>query len=77
MDIGNAPYGILFQCVITSHLGNKLLLPGLLDNMLYKLDMKNHRKITAEPAKTRCDIPSGFLLHESLPDILQDTEESD
>ena len=70
MGIGNVPYGVLFQCAIASHLGNKLLLPRLLDNVLYKLYMKNHRKMTAELAKTRCDIPSGFLLHEHLPDIL-------
>ena len=28
----------------TSHLGKKLLLPGLLDVMLYKLDMQNPQK---------------------------------
>ena len=35
-----------------SHLGKKLLLPGLLDAMLYELDMQDrtHREMTAELA---------------------------
>ena len=33
-----------------SHLGKKMLLPGLLDVMLYKLDMQDPQKMTAEVA---------------------------
>ncbi|CAO2637977.1 hypothetical protein LEMLEM_LOCUS24248 [Lemmus lemmus] len=33
---------------LVSHLGKKLLLPGLLDVMLYELDMEDPQKMTAE-----------------------------
>ena len=41
MGVEEPPYGVCFQCGKASHLGKKLLLPGLLDNMLYKLDMQD------------------------------------
>ena len=37
-------YGICFQCDKVSHLGKKLFLPGLLDGMLYKLNMQDPQK---------------------------------
>ena len=54
-----------------------LALPGLLDSMLYKLDMQDSTKMTSELAKKkRWNSTSDFLFHESLLDILQDTEKS-
>ena len=47
-------YGICLQCDKTGHLGKKLLLPGVLDSMLYKLDIQDpQKKMTAELAKRR------------------------
>ena len=34
-------YGVCFQYDKANHLGKKLLLPGLFDNMLYKLDIQD------------------------------------
>ena len=44
MGIAKTRYGICLQCDKASHLGKKLLLPGLLDGMLYKLHMQDLQK---------------------------------
>ena len=44
MGIEETCYRICFQCNKTSHLGKKMLLPGLLDGMLYELDMQDPQK---------------------------------
>ena len=78
MGIEETHYGIYLQCDKASHLGKKLFLPGLLDNMLYKLDMQ-------DPQKNDCWTCQKKVRHyfripappEKLPDIRQDIEESD
>ena len=44
MGIEETRYRICLQCGKDSHLGKKLLLPGLLDSMLYELDMQDLHK---------------------------------
>ena len=67
MGIKEPLYGVCFQGRKASHLGKKLLLPGLLDNMLYELDMQNpQKKMTAEFSKTRWKVLLGFLPHEEV-----------
>ncbi|KAL6094148.1 hypothetical protein STEG23_035227 [Scotinomys teguina] len=41
IHIKETPYGVFFQCGKAVHLGKNLLLTGLLDSMLYKLDMQD------------------------------------
>ncbi|KAL6031197.1 hypothetical protein STEG23_028213 [Scotinomys teguina] len=41
IHIKETPYGVFFQCGKAIHLGKNLLLTGLLDSMLYKLDMQD------------------------------------
>ena len=60
-----------------SHLGKKLLLSGLLDDMLYELDMEGPQRNdcwTCLKVKPSFRVPA---LSKSLPDILQATVESD
>ena len=38
---------------LASHLGKKLLLLGLLNGMLYEVDMQDHREMTVELAYRR------------------------
>ena len=42
MGIEETCYGIGLQCDKASYSGKKLLLPGLLDGMVYKLDSRAH-----------------------------------
>ena len=59
-----------------SQLEKKLLLPGLLNGMLYELDMQDPQKNdcwTCLKVRQSFGVPSW----KSLQDILQDTEESD
>ena len=61
-----------------SHLGKKLILPGLLDGMLYELDIQNPQK--NDYWSCLKNVRQFFYvadLWKSLPAILQDTEESD
>lgn len=44
MHIEESPYRVCLQCGKTSILGQKLLLPGLLGNMLYNLDIQVPQK---------------------------------
>ena len=44
MGIEETRYEICLHCNKTSHLGKKLLLPGLLDGMLYELEMQDSHK---------------------------------
>ena len=44
MDIEETCYEICLQHDKVSHLSKKLLLPGLLDSMLYKLDFQETQK---------------------------------
>ena len=44
MGIEETRYRICLQCDKFRHLGKKLLLPGLLEGMLYKLDMQDPQK---------------------------------
>ena len=44
MGIEETHYGIFLQCDKASHLGKKLLLPRLLNGMLYELDMQDPQK---------------------------------
>ena len=44
MDIEETHYGICLQCNKARHLGKKLLFSGLLDDMLYELDMQDPQK---------------------------------
>ena len=37
-------YGICLQCDKNNHLGQKLLLPELLDGMMYELDIQDPQK---------------------------------
>ena len=57
-----------------SHLDKKLFSPGLLDVMLYKLNLQDHRKMTCLKVRWFFGV---LASGKSLPDILQDTEESD
>ena len=41
MGIEETPYGVCCHCDKTGHLGKKLLLLGLIDSLLYKLDMQD------------------------------------
>ncbi|CAO2578492.1 hypothetical protein LEMLEM_LOCUS574, partial [Lemmus lemmus] len=51
MGIKETHYRICLQCDKASHLGKKLLLPGLLNGMLYEMDVKDHRKVTVKLSK--------------------------
>ena len=62
MGIKEAPYGVCFQCGKASHLGKKLLLPGLLDSMLYKLDMQDPHE-NVELGQNKVGLSLKFLLH--------------
>ena len=44
MGIEETLYGICLQCDKASHLGNTLLLPVLLNGMLYELDIQDPQK---------------------------------
>ena len=44
MGIEETHHGICLQCDKASHLGKKLPLLGLLDGMLYELDMQDPQK---------------------------------
>ena len=63
---------------MASHLGKKLLLPGLLDGLLYKLDMQDLQKNDCwsclKKVRQFFRVP---VSQKSLPDILQDIEKSD
>ena len=52
MNIEEAPYEVCFQ------FGKKLLLPGLLDSMLYKLDMQDPQENNPETLSKQ----GGFVL---------------
>ena len=57
MGIKEALYGICFQNDKVSHLGKKMFLPGLIDNILYILNIQDPQNITAELTKTRWVFP--------------------
>ena len=62
---------------LVNHLGKKLLLPGLLDVMLYELDMQDPQKNNwgcLKKVRQSFRVPASW---KSLPDVLQDTEKSD
>ena len=63
MGIKETHYGVFFECGMTSHLGKKLLLPGLLDSMLYKLEMQDHRKKITKLFQNKVGWSFSFLLH--------------
>ena len=62
--------------VYASHLGKKLLLSNLPDVMLYKLDIQDSQKwlLNLPEVEIILWVPASW---KSLPDIFQDTEESD
>ena len=51
MAIEETHYRICLQCDKASHSGKKPLLPGLFKDMLYEMDMKDHRKVTVKLSK--------------------------
>ena len=78
MDIEETCYGICLLCDKASHLGKKLLLPGLLDAVLYKLDLQDPQNNDCWSCLKKLRQSFKVLVSwKSLPDILQDTEECD
>ena len=70
MSTEETHYGICLQC------DKKLLLPELFDGMLYKLDIQDPQKNdcwTYLKLRLSFRVPASW---KSLPDILQDAEES-
>ena len=51
MGIEEIHYRIYLLCYKANHLGKKLLLPELLDSMVYEMDMQDLQKSTAELSK--------------------------
>ena len=78
MGIEETCYRIYLRCDKARHLGKKLLLSGPLDGMLYKLDMQDPQKndcwTCLKKVRQSFSVPASW---KSLPDILQDIEESD
>ena len=80
MDIEETCYGICLQCDKASHLDKKLLLPGLLDGWYVEWTgcVEPTEKWMLNFPKDETVLQGFFFTDETkLPDILQDTEESD
>ena len=76
MGIKETPYRMYLQCDKASHSGKRLLLPGLLDDMLYESDIQDPQKSdchTFQKTGWSFRVPAS---QKKLPVILQDTEVS-
>lgn len=77
IGIEETPYGVCFHCGKVRHQAKKLLLPLTADNVLCRMTCRTHRKKTVELCPNKAEesfkIPDS---QKSLPDILQDTHES-